>query len=296
MTDRESKLLEFRRLITDHTPENGVHQTDIHHLMIFRETQSQGRIPWVYEPAVIMAAQGRKNVYLDGQRYEYSAGNFLALFMPMAIECELVDVSEEKPMLGVGIRLDRHRLAKLLLRIDSVDQSVIKPEAISSSGIFSAPINDHLLDAVIRLLKTLANPAEATVLGNSIIDEIYYRVLNDEQGGSLKILLRHQGQIQQIARAVEYLHENLDKNVSVNDLASIVNMSGSGFHKKFKEVMHISPLQYAKLIKLNYAKTYITEGRSVSEAGYLVGYNSPAQFSREYKRHFGMSPSYQVVQ
>ncbi|OAD21350.1 AraC family DNA-binding domain-containing protein [Candidatus Thiomargarita nelsonii] len=162
---------------------------------------------------------------------------------------------------------------------------------MNTSGIFTAPINDNLLDATIRLLKTLDNPAEAAILGESIIDEIYYRILSDEQGGALKVLLRQQGQIQQISKAVEHLHKNLDKNVSVDELASLVSMSNSGFHKKFKEVMHLSPLQYTKLIRLNKAKTYIMEGKNVSEAGYMGGYNSPAQFSREYKRQFGVVPS-----
>ena len=291
MTSRKSKLAELGQLIEKHAPDNGLFQSELHYLVMFRESQAQGRTPWVYEPALIIAAQGKKHIYLDGERYEYSAGQFLALFMPMAIECELIEVSEKRPLLGVGIRLDRHRLAKLLLKIDSVEQASAKPEAIDNSGIFSAPVKENLLDATIRLLKTLDDPTETAILGESIIDEIYYRILSDEQGGALKVLLRQQGQIQQISRAVEHLHENLEKNVSVDELASLVSMSSSGFHKKFKEVMHLSPLQYTKLIRLNRAKTYIMEGKNVSEAGYLVGYNSPAQFSREYKRQFGVSPS-----
>ena len=120
---------------------------------------------------------------------------------------------------------------------------------------------------------------------------LFHPVLIEEQGGALKYLLQQNGQIQQIAKAVEYVHQNLDKPVSVDYMAEIVNMSNSGFHKKFKEVMHLSPLQYVKSIKLNRAQAYILEGKSVSEAGYMVGYNSPAQFSREYKRHFGVVPS-----
>ncbi len=103
--------------------------------------------------------------------------------------------------------------------------------------------------------------------------------------------LQRHGQIHEILRTVEYLHQNLDKNMSIDDLADFVNMSSSGFHKKFKEVMHLSPLQFAKSIKLNKAQSYIMEGKNVSEAGFMVGYNSSAQFSREYKRFFGMSPS-----
>ncbi len=291
MANRKSKLEELGLLIKKHAPENGVFQSPLDQLILFRESQSQGRVPLIYEPAIFIAAQGRKSIYLEGKRYEYNAGKFLSLFIPMAIECELFDISEDHPMLGVCIRFDRYRLTKLLLKMETIDQTVKAAETFDTSGIFTANINNKLLDAVIRLLKTLENDAEAAVLGDSIIDEIYFRILNDGQGGALKVLLRQQGQIQQISKTVEYLHKNLDKNVSVDQLAKLAGMSTSGFHKKFKQVMHLSPMQYIKLIRLNKAKTYIMEGKKVSEAGYLVGYNSPAQFSREYKRQFGIPPS-----
>ncbi|MEM9245241.1 MAG: AraC family transcriptional regulator, partial [Cyanobacteria bacterium P01_F01_bin.153] len=198
-----------------------------------------------------------------------------------------------------GIRLDRHRLAQLLLKMDSVDlvpDSMAAPlDQMDTSGIFSASLSDALLDATLRLLKTLGNPAEAAILGEAIIDEIYYRLLTDAQGRALRILLRLQGPIQQIAKAVEYLHNKLDQAVSVEELAAIAHMSTSSFHKKFKEVMHLSPLQYIKLVRLNKARAYLMEGKTVSESGSMVGYNSPAQFSREYKRQFGISPSAAVA-
>jgi AraC-like DNA-binding protein len=111
--------------------------------------------------------------------------------------------------------------------------------------------------------------------------------LSIEQGGILKHLLQQTGQIQQISKAVEYIHQNLDKSISIDDLASVVNMSNSGFHKKFKEVMHLSPMYYTESIKLNKTRSLILGEIDVSESGYLVGDNSPAQFSREYKRYFG---------
>ena len=291
MNEHQAQLSILGQLIAKHTEQNGLNHTIISELKTFRESSPHGRVSYMYEPALIIAAQGTKNIYLDGNRYSYSAGDFLALFIPMAVECALKKVSEDKPLLGLGIRLDRHRLAKLILKMDAVAQTPEKPVVSSCSGIFSAPLNHALLDASIRLLKTLDDPIEAAVLGEPIIDEIYYRLLSGEQGGALKILLRQQGQIQQISKAVEHLHENLNQHVSVDELANLVSMSSSGFHKKFKEVMHLSPLQYLKLVRLNKAKTYITEGKNISEAAYMVGYNSPAQFSREYKRQFGMAPS-----
>lgn len=291
MNEHQAQLSILGELIAKHTQQNGLNHTLISELKIFRESRPHGRISYMYEPALIIAAQGTKDIYLDGNRYSYSAGNFLALFIPMAVECALEKVSEDEPLLGLGIRLDRHRLAKLLLKMDAVSQTPQRPVVSNSSGIFSAPLNHALLDASIRLLKSLDDPVEAAVLGEPIIDEIYYRLLSGEQGGALKVLLRQQGQIQQISKAVEHLHENLNHPISLDELANLVSMSSSGFHKKFKEVMHLSPLQYVKLVRLNKAKTYITEGKNVSEAAYMVGYNSPAQFSREYKRQFGVAPS-----
>jgi AraC-like DNA-binding protein len=129
------------------------------------------------------------------------------------------------------------------------------------------------------------------MLGDSIVDEIYYRLLSDERGGELRFLLQQRGQIQLIAKAVEHIHQNLDKPVSVDELAKMVHMSRPTSYENFRAVMHISPLQYAKSMKLCRAQALIKEGKKANEAGYLVGYNSPSQFSREYKRHFGYAPS-----
>lgn len=298
--EQELRLARLTTLVANCCSGNGLHQTPLEYVQLLRDSEAgRGRIPWMYEPMLVIAVQGKKNIYLDGNRYGYNPGQFMALFMPMVVECELIEASVEKPLLGIGIKLDRHRLAKLLLKMESVEQSPAqaphRPEQMDTSGIFSAPLNDALLDAVLRLMGTLQNPVEAIVLGDAIIDEIYYRLLTNERGGALRFLLRQQGQIQQISKAVDYLHERLDQAVSVDELAAIAHMSTSGFHKKFKEVMHLSPLQYTKLVRLNTARTYLMEGKTVSESGYMVGYNSPAQFSREYKRQFGMAPSATVA-
>ena len=87
------------------------------------------------------------------------------------------------------------------------------------------------------------------------------------------------------------IHQNMDQPISVEQLAEMVHMGQTTFYENFRNVMHVSPLQYAKSVKLHKAQTLIQEGKKANEAGYMVGYNSPAQFSREYKRHFGVAPS-----
>ncbi|MFT7584836.1 MAG: AraC-like DNA-binding protein, partial [Cellvibrionaceae bacterium] len=150
---------------------------------------------------------------------------------------------------------------------------------------------DPILDTLNRLLRTADSPLEREVLGESLLDELYFRLICNDHSGSLFRLLHHRGQIPQISKAVTHIHENLAEVVSVNDLADMVNMSPSGFRKAFRDVMHMPPLQYAKSIKLDRAQLFLRQGLNASEAGYKVGYNSPAQFSREYKRHFGVTPS-----
>lgn len=287
-SDRLSALIE---LVERNAPEDGVNTTAIPNVELYRESEQQELKPMLYEPYFIFIAQGRKQVVLDNITYEYGAGHFLTILAPMPVECRAIEASEDEPLLAIGILLERRRILKILVKMDQMEQAPARTGEMNPSAIFTAPVSDQLLDAAIRLLKTLDSPAEAAVVGEAVIDEIYFRILKHERGGALPQLLQQRGQIQQIARVVEHIHRNLSEVVSVDELAALVNMSSSAFHKKFKEVMHLAPLQYAKQVKLNKAQAHILEGMSVSEAGYMVGYNSPAQFSREYKRHFGVVPS-----
>ena len=268
MDATNQKMEDLAQLVHMHAPADGLHQTSIPNVGVFRESAPHSATPRIYEPTIIVSAQGRKRVHLDGQSYEYNPGHFLTTLAPMPVECQVIEASIEKPLLGVCIGLDRHRMLQVLMKMDQTGRPPVRPHGIDPTGIFIAPMNPRLRDAVIRLLKTLEDACEAAIVGEAVIDEIYFRILRDERGGALTHLLQQRGQIQQIARAVEHVHQNLAQQVSVDELASLVNMSSSGFHQKFKEVMHLSPLQYAKRVKLN-----------------------RAQFSREYKRHFGVAPS-----
>ncbi len=291
MHDLRTRLDELVRLIDKHTPKDGLFDTGVEGLFTFRGSEPHGKTRIVYEPGIVIAAQGRKNVYLEGRRYDYQPGNLLALFAPLPVECEVTEATMQEPLLGAGLYFDQHKLARLMLRMESVEPPQSAELEIDPSAIFSAPLEDRMLDAIIRLLTTLDSSREAAILGEAIIEEIYFRLLTLWQGGGLVHLLQQRGQIRQISKAVDYVHRNLDKSLSVDEMAGVVNMSTSGFHKKFKEVMHLSPLQYAKSVKLNRARSYIIDGRNANEAGFMVGYKSPAQFSREYKRHFGVAPS-----
>lgn len=291
MSYSENKMEELVRLLERHTPNEGINETGIPEFATFRETSKKGRCATVYQSGVALLGQGKKVCYVDGKRYDYSAGRYLALYLPLPMESEVIEASPERPLLMAGLRINVAKIAKLVLKMSQMSYALPAAEPTDSAVIFAEPVDDTLIDPIIRLLRTLDNRLDRDMLAESIIEEIYFRLIVNDRTGSLQQLLEQRGQVQQISRAVNHIHENLDEVVSVDELATLVNMSTSSFRKTFREVMHMPPLQYAKGIKLGHAQLLIQQGKNASEAGYLVGYNSPAQFSREYKRYFGFSPS-----
>lgn len=287
----QDMMAEFVSLLEQHAPNEGRNNTLMEDVVLFRTSSACKKTHSLYEPGLAIIGQGRKVCMIGDRRFDYSAGNYLSLFLPMPLEVMMPTASPKEPILMVGFKANLHKIAALLLKLDSIDRTIVKPANPDPSGIYSAPLYPELLDATIRLLHALNDPVDAAMLGESILDEIYYRILKHERTGSLRYLLRQHEQIQLIAQAVEYIHQHIDEVIPVEELAALCNMSVTSFHRSFKEVMHITPLQYAKSIKLHHAQTLLKEGKQVNEAGYEVGYNSPAQFSREYKRQFGYSPS-----
>jgi len=288
----EYKLAEFVELLEWHTPEEGLNPTILADVVgIYRASKPHSKKAELFPRAIGILGQGSKISYVGGKAFDYSVGKYLSVFLPMPIESVITEASLEKPMLMVGIRLDMHKIASLMLRIEQVEPVVKKPANEAPSSIFAAPLHNDLLNPVIRLLKVLKDPTDTAILADTILDEVYYRLLRSESAYSLRYMLQRREEIQQIARAVEHIHQYIDQDISVEELTDLANMSKSAFYRSFKEVMHMAPLQYAKSMKLHKAQALILGGKRANEAGYLVGYNSPAQFSREYKRQFGYAPS-----
>ncbi len=284
------KLERFIALAKQYAPNEGMNLTDIESLGIFKLSTTTARMPAMEIPAIVIVGQGKKVCYLEKQQYAYSAGQVMVGFYPVPVEMAVVEASPETPYLLAGLQMDLGRMADVLLRLDKIDT----PPTVKSpdrSSMFSFPLNDRLLNPFIRLFETLDNPKDAAMLSEGIIDEIYYRLLSDERGGELRFLLQQRGEIQRISTVIDHIHQHLDQPVSVQELADMVHMSRTAFYQNFKAVMHVSPLQYAKSVKLHEAQRLLKEGKRANEAGYLVGYNSPAQFSSEYKRYFGYAPS-----
>jgi AraC-like DNA-binding protein len=265
----------------------GIHPTILEGVQLMRANRPLARTPVLYEPGIVIVGQGRKRGYLGDQVYTYDAHNYLVLSVPLPFECE-TQASPEKPMLAISIKVDLGTLAELLMKMDDGRH----PEMPATpQGIYSTPLDARLCEAAVRLLELLNDASEARILGPQVVREITYRVLCGQQGGALRAAAALHSRFGQVNRALQRMHAEYARELSVQELAEAAGMSPSAFHQNFKSVTSTSPAQYLKTIRLHKARMLMVhEGLRAGVAAGKVGYQSPSQFSREFKRLFGLSP------
>jgi AraC-like DNA-binding protein len=153
-----------------------------------------------------------------------------------------------------------------------------------------------LLDAVLRLLRLLDRPADAPVLAPMIEREIIWRLLTGPQGGTIRRIGLADSDLSLVSRAIKWIRENYAEPMRIDDLARLSGMSPSAFHRHFRAVTAMSPLQFQKRIRLQEARSLLVAGPGdVAGIGHRVGYDSPSQFNREYRRMFGVPPGQDAV-
>ncbi|NMP25731.1 AraC family transcriptional regulator [Rahnella sp. SAP-1] len=250
------------------------------------------RQPVMYNPSITLVFQGRKIGYLGNKVFAYDPKNYLMLTVPLPFECETFGTAEH-PVTGISIRIDAVMLQDLLIEMGDEGFS---HQADHSSGITSGLLDADILCASERLLDVMEKPLHAKVLGPQIIREILFFILTSENGGALQALVNRHTHFSQIAKALRKIENQYAQALSVEQLASDVNMSVSAFHHNFKAVTSTSPLQYLKNYRLHKARTMMVyDGIKASSAAIRVGYESASQFSREFKRYFGVTPSDEIA-
>ncbi len=266
----------------------GPNPTSLSSVKLYRISRPLPRHAAVYEPWIIIIAQGSKRVYFSGDVYIYDADNYLVTAVPMPAECEIPRASPADPYLSLTIRVDPAMIGGLLLEMGAEPQDTQR----IPRGLYTSPLTQPLKDAAIRLLECLKSPTDSKVLGPQCIRETIYRVLQGERGEVLRALAAGNSHFAQISRVMDHLHRDYAKPIDVESLARQAKMSPSVFYQKFKAVANMSPLQYLKSVRLDKARLLmIQDGCTASAAAFAVGYESAPQFSREYKRQFGVSPA-----
>ncbi len=278
---------EMKKLLLEYLPKEKAVDTAIRGVRIFRRDEPYDPKPLIYKPQIIILAQGRKDLYIGDRKYTYDADNYIVLTVPLPVVCEAI-IKKGEPMLGMVIEIEPQIIGEILYEMDV--EPVKKP--VLNNSMYQAAVSDEIIDAALRLLKTLRSKNETRILGQIYVKEILFKVLNGEHGEILKELAFNNRSLYQISRAINRIHEDFPKPLEVQTLAKEAGMSVSTFHSNFKDITSTSPLQYIKNIRLHKAKELIQqEGEKVYEAAVRVGYESSSQFNREYKRLFGITPA-----
>ena len=245
----------------------------------------------VLEPMLAVVAQGAKRAVLGDKVFEYGAGQYLVVSVDLPIAGHVFQASRELPYLAVGLPLKPATIATLLLEMAASDRPSPEPAGL---GVSDAP--RELLESVVRMLRLLERPRDAAVLGPMLEREILWWLLNGEQSATVRQIGLADSRLSQISRAIRWIRVHHAKPFRIEELAEMAAMSASSFHRHFRAVTTMSPLQYQKLIRLQEARArLLVESDDVAAIGFSVGYESPSQFSREYSRLFGAPPGRDVA-
>lgn len=287
---RQKELVE---LVARFTPADGVHETAIPQLQLIRASAPAQRLPAIYEPGICVVVQGRKQATLQGEVYGYDPLNYLIISVTLPTIGRIIEATPDKPYLCVRLGIDPREVGGLVLEAKAPEPRAAGDER----GLRVARVSAPLLDAVLRLLRLLATPQDAPVLAPLAVREIYYRVLTGDLGPRLRQLAVADSHSHRIARAVDMLKRRYSEAVRIEEVAEAVHMSPSSLHHHFKLVTAMSPLQYQKQLRLHQARRLmLMDGLDAAAASHRVGYESPSQFSREYRRLFGAPPKAEIQQ
>ena len=279
---------QIRHIIETRVTEDGMVDTGVKGVQLFRVTESLRCAPAVYEPTLVAIVSGAKEAILDGKSYVYDSSQYMCCAMSMPVEAGTPAASPDNPLLGVQIALDTRVMTELAIEMESASGAIRRPKSGPlPQGFALAHWDDAFTEALLRLVQLVDSPTDTAVLGNGRLREVYYALLKGEAGDAAR---RAFGVGNEIARVIERVASHLDEAVTIDEMAAHVGMSRAVFHRKFKQATTMSPIQFVKAMRLNNAAMKIARGTSVNEAAMEVGYVSSSQFSREFKRLYGQSP------
>jgi AraC-like DNA-binding protein len=273
--------------IAAHAPSAGEHSTAIPCLQLLRFTAPSPCYRATYEPSLSVFVQGRKLIQLGETEYLCDGSSFLLSSIDVPVQSQVVEASEQAPLLSMILRLDMTTVQDILNREDL-------PEAEGSSELRALAVGETtvgLLGACARLIEVLETPDDIPFLSRLFQREIIYRILRTPQGERLRAIATRGDLSHRTARAIAWLKANYNKPLHMEELAAVARMGVSTLHHQFRSLTAMSPLQYQKQLRLQAARQrMLMDGIDATSAAYEVGYESVSQFSREYSRFFGQPP------
>jgi len=286
---------EFRALVAQHAS-GGVSPTAIPGVLVSRMDHGGSQDESTTGTILAIVAQGTKRLSVGGTVHDYGAGQYLVASVDLPVSGHFTDATPEHPALGFGLELRSEVIAELMLTASAAEFPRPSRGESSPPAIAVGETSPRLLDATIRMLRLLDHPRDIPVLAPMIEREILWLIMSGDQGATVRQLGLADSSLSRVRHVVRWIREHFAEPLRVDELAERARMSPSAFHRAFHAVTSMSPIQYQKSIRLQEARLrLIANPGDIGATAYAVGYESPSQFSREYRREFGASPSEDAV-
>ena len=284
-------LAEIAASIARHTAGDGLHATPLERLALVRSSTPTMPMPTVYRPMLCLVTQGRKQVVLGDRVFTYDPARYVIVSVELPVLGRVIEATPDNPYLCLALEFDLPALADLALRVPPPP-----PEQAAPLGLSLADAGSGLLEAALRLVRVLDDPQALPVLAPLAEQEVLYRLLTGPHGPTMRQIASSHGRTAQISRAIAWIKQHFRGRFTIDELARAVGMSPSSLHEHFRAVTAMSPLQFQKQLRLQDARRLmLAGGLDAAGAAFEVGYESPSQFSREYRRHFGEPPARDIA-
>ncbi|WP_418026157.1 AraC family transcriptional regulator N-terminal domain-containing protein [Paenibacillus sp. JJ1722] len=278
---------ELTELIERHSLQNSAKETAIPSLFFYQHSSITEPAYRVYKPSFCVVVQGLKEIWLAQERFEYGPSNYLIASMNLPVIGQIIKASTDSPYLSLKLEFTQNQILEVLndcdIKVTSKDNA--------KRALFVGRMESSIQDAVLRLARLLDTPGEIPFLAPLYTREILYRLLQGPYGVELAQIAVEGSSTYRIREAIDHIVRNWDQSFRIEDLADTASMSVSSFHRHFKEVTAMSPIQFQKQLRLQEARRILlAESADAADVAFRVGYESSSQFSREYSRMFGAPP------
>ncbi|WP_197040128.1 AraC family transcriptional regulator [Mycobacterium sp. URHB0044] len=240
----------------------------------------------INEPVFALVAQGAKRIVVGEHVFDFRAGQYVTVTVDLPVTSQITQASRTEPYLVFGLPLEPAVITALLVE---AGPGLARPRTGPAIAVSDA--DDDLIDAVVRLLRLIDEPRDFAILAPGVRREIHWRLLNGPQASLVREIGLVQSPLAVVTHAIEWLKAHFDEVIRIDELAKDVGVSVSSLNRHFRATTAMSPLQYQKQLRLQRARIELmTSSQDVAAVGHSVGYDSPSQFSREYRRMFGVPP------
>ena len=277
-------------LIEQHICQDGAVETAIPGLSLYRESAPLNLACNIYEPSVCFIARGQKVIFLEEEEYRYNAHSYLVTSVHLPLNSRIVEASEEEPYLALKLRFSLDEIIDVATQMEKQMQAPCC-QISCDRGLLIGETDEGILDSLIRLVALLNTPKEIPFFAPLVSKEILFRLIAKHPQRFVKQFAALGSYSHRMVCCIKEINARFNEPLRIDELAQKAGMSNSLFHRNFKKMTAMSPIQYQKKVRLQEArKLLLSKQTNASEVAFVVGYESPSQFSREYARMFGLPP------